>query len=252
MAGGEGQYTLQTYFVITSQVKRGVVYSFRYRAINAVGLGEWSDVALVRAATMPSAPPTPYYISSTSTSIKLGFTKTDDNQGSKITHYSLMRDSGDLSSEITTQETDYNGQDLSYTVSSLESGLVYRFTYHAHNEFGVSEGSHVLTLAASSLPLAPTDVTINWEGSSSTELLVEWKNPLTLPAKLITGYEILVVKKYSDYSFTVDVQENNNLSYLLTGLEHGLLYQLQVYAVNFNGRSLQPSTLVEYYVCTKP
>lgn len=105
------------------------MYAFRYRGINAVGQGAWSDLVLVRAATIPIAPPAPYYISSTATTITLGFLPTEDNQGSKITRYSLLRDSGDLQSGINVSVSNYYGHDSSYTVSGLSAGLVYRFTY---------------------------------------------------------------------------------------------------------------------------
>jgi len=76
------------------------LYVFRYRGINAVGAGDWSDYVVVRAATVPNPPPRPYYIESTSTSITLGLQETTQNNGGKITGYILMRDAGDLQSDI--------------------------------------------------------------------------------------------------------------------------------------------------------
>lgn len=110
IAGGD-QYTLQIYFVVTQGITVGQDYAFRYRAINAVGSGPWSDIATLEAATVPLAPAKPEYISSTPTSITLSFSETQDNGGSKITEYKLFRDAGDLTSEIDTEVTDYNGAD---------------------------------------------------------------------------------------------------------------------------------------------
>jgi hypothetical protein len=58
---------------VTQGIKAGQSYVFRYRGINAVGPGPWSDLIEVMAANVPQAPPKPYYISSTSTSITIGF-----------------------------------------------------------------------------------------------------------------------------------------------------------------------------------
>ena len=99
--GGEA-YTLQTYFIVTHNIVMGEDYAFRYRAINAVGRGEWSDVSVLKAATVPLVPTKPYYITSTASTIKLGLIPTDDNGGAKIRRYELYRDEGDLSSDITT------------------------------------------------------------------------------------------------------------------------------------------------------
>lgn len=73
-------------------------YAFRYRAINAIGPGDWSDIVILKAATFPAPPSKPYYIGSTADSITLGLPKTKDNGGSKIRSYELFRDEGDLSS----------------------------------------------------------------------------------------------------------------------------------------------------------
>jgi hypothetical protein len=55
IAGGE-QYTLQIYFVVTKGITKGEQYAFRYRGVNAVGAGEWSEIVVLRAATVPEPP----------------------------------------------------------------------------------------------------------------------------------------------------------------------------------------------------
>ena len=125
---------------------------------------------------------------STSTTIKLGLRATEENGGSKITEYKLFRDEGDLTSEITTEITDYNGIDSEYTVTSLTPGIIYRFTYYALNEFGSSAASLIFTIAATELPDPPTDITIDWTRSNKTSLLVQWVEPAVEPDALITGY----------------------------------------------------------------
>jgi hypothetical protein len=128
IVGGD-PHTLQNYFVVTRGIQKGADYTFRYRAINAVGPGPWSDSVTIKAATFPSPPGKPYYISSTSTTITLGLPPSIDNGGSKIRLYKLFRDDGNLSSDINLEVLDYNGKDQEYTVTNLAIGFVYRFAY---------------------------------------------------------------------------------------------------------------------------
>jgi hypothetical protein len=113
ITGGE-IYTLQNYFIVTQGVVKGQEYAFRYRGINMIGNGLWSDIAIIKAATVPQAPPKPYYISSSANAIEIGFFETEDNGGSKITEYNIYRDDGDLASAINILVTDYNGEDSQY------------------------------------------------------------------------------------------------------------------------------------------
>ena len=46
VVGGD-PYTLQLSFVVTKNITKGELYTFRYRAINQVGAGEWSPVAIL-------------------------------------------------------------------------------------------------------------------------------------------------------------------------------------------------------------
>jgi hypothetical protein len=100
---GRETFTLTTFFVVSLGVEKGAEYAFRYRGINQVGAGDWSDLVIVRAASVPAAPPKPVYLSSTSTTITLQLFETADNGGSKITGYTLERDAGDLASQIDIQ-----------------------------------------------------------------------------------------------------------------------------------------------------
>jgi hypothetical protein len=229
-------------------------YAFRYRAINAIGPGEWSDIVILKAAIFPAPPGKPYYIGSTADSITLGLPQTDDNGGSKIRAYELYRDDGDLSSDITTQVTDYNGVDQDYRVENLTPGIVYRFTTYALNDYGVSPASLILTIASSHLPDPPTDIVIDWPQSSKTSMMVQWQAPTVQPDSIITGYllEMDQGNLGSIFELIYDGSEdNNNLYYLKQGLTNGLLYTFRVYALNFNGMSVA-SAEATYYACTAP
>lgn len=107
---------------------------------------------------MPAAPGKPFYISSTDTSITLGLDATKDNGGNKITTHKLFRDEGNLTSDIDTLVSAYDGSAAEFTVTGLSAGMVYRFAYFAENDFGASDSSQVLTIASTSLPEPPVDL----------------------------------------------------------------------------------------------
>jgi len=153
---GSNPQVLALSFTVTRNVVKGKIYSFRYRAVNGVGAGPWSPISEVTAATVPMRPPQPTYVASTSTSITLAFLPTQDNGGSEITSYYLMRDAGNLASDINILVPGYDGISSSYTVTGLTPGDNYRFQYYAVNAFGSSMPSAATTVAASSLPQAPS------------------------------------------------------------------------------------------------
>ena len=152
---GQDPQLLVLSFIVTRGIEKGRMYAFRYRAINGVGAGPWSTITEVTAATVPMSPPKPTYVSSTSTTITLTFGLSFDNGGSEITSYTLMRDAGNLGSEITIPVATYDGLSASTIVTGLTPSYIYRFQYYAVNEFGSSLPSDITTLAASSLPSAP-------------------------------------------------------------------------------------------------
>lgn len=151
VVGGE-PYTLQTYFTVTRGINKSETYAFRYRGINSIGPGPWSDISKLDAATVPIPPPKPLYLSSTDTSITIGLKNTLDNGGSRITQYKIFRDAGNLSSPVNIQLTDYDGFSATYTATGLTPGVNYRFRYFATNKFGDSAPSQTLTSASSYLP----------------------------------------------------------------------------------------------------
>ena len=184
---GADPFTLNLDFTVTKGIEKGKTYAFRYRAINAVGPGLWSPITELTAATVPLAPPIPKYFSSTSTSITLKFDLSPDNGGSKITNYKLMRDSGNLLSDINVEVTAYDGKSSIYTVTGLTSGMKYRFQYIAVNFYGDSFPSDTLTIAASELPSAPNKPYVDWSKSSKTSLYIYW-DPVADPPAKILGY----------------------------------------------------------------
>ena len=129
---------MQISLYVTRGIEKGQEYAFRYRAINIIGPGEWSEISVLKAATTPLAPPKPSFVSATDTSITIVLEETYDNGGSEILYYKLFRDGGDLSTPVNIEVTDYDGFSSQFTVTGLTASLKYRFDYVAYNDFGAS------------------------------------------------------------------------------------------------------------------
>ncbi len=91
---GGSENTLDTYVTVTKGIVKGLVYRVRYRAVNSIGPGPWSDVSYIPAATVPLAPPQPQVISVDNTQVTLSLSETTDNGGSSIMYYELYINEG--------------------------------------------------------------------------------------------------------------------------------------------------------------
>ena len=154
LGGDRGANTLATSVVLTAEdhgVEAGLTYRVRYRAINAIGEGEWSDVAYIRAATLPHPPPSPVVTSHDASEITLELSPTSNDGGSiggAAAWYNLHVNEGEDGSEFH-KITAYDGAALTYTALAgdaigsagvvFEEGKVYTFKLTAENEVGDSE-----------------------------------------------------------------------------------------------------------------
>ena len=114
----------------------------------------------IQAAQAPSKPPSPKYVSSTSSSISLSFQEPSDNGGSLITSYTLeMRE---LPSYTFTPVATYDGTSMQDTLTVADDGLstgeIYAFRITATNDAGDSVYSDELQVACESLPAAPANL----------------------------------------------------------------------------------------------
>jgi hypothetical protein len=85
--------TLET-SVRVSNLTKGAIYRVRYRAINQIGSGPWSEVAYFRVAQKPQPPLQPIVTYVDNTRIDLKLSKSSDDGGSGITSYHLFIDEG--------------------------------------------------------------------------------------------------------------------------------------------------------------
>lgn len=73
IGGVDGPSSLVLTYTVTTNLTSGEDYTFRYRAMNIVGQGPWSEIVTIKAAGVPFPPPTPVLVSSTDGTITIGF-----------------------------------------------------------------------------------------------------------------------------------------------------------------------------------
>jgi hypothetical protein len=127
------------------------------------------------AAERPGKPYTPVYVSSTATTITIGWKDNQDNGGSLITAYKVYADTGSLTDNTfnyidSTAELEFT---LDKTVhTSYLSGEKYRFRITAVNVLGESEPSFEVRVLLASLPSKPAAPTIDRSRCTLTSLFV--------------------------------------------------------------------------------
>jgi hypothetical protein len=170
---GLNESYLRLYYTTDANITKGVTYRLRYRAHNSIGWGPYSDISYILAATVPLAPPEPTYVSSTSTYITLNIPRSLDDSGSPITGYKLFVDSGDDFTSSYSQVLAYNSQ-ISYAVTGLVTGKVYRFITCAINLYGDSNFSLEVIAGLGNKTPAPSAPTRDISIYSEESMLISW------------------------------------------------------------------------------
>lgn len=238
--------TLETQ-VLVNGLTKGFIYRVRYRAINQIGSGDWSEIAYKRAASVPAAPPTPIITFVDATQIALQLSISSDDGGTGIFAYHLYINEGQNGSPMN-EITDYNGIDLSYTISQgdvvashiVSLGNIYTIKYVAENAVGLSQDSDLLYVALASMPEQPDPPTFDADRSTRTKIVLLWQEGVSVDIP-VTGYRLYSDKGLPGNQFLIydgdgstQVQE-----YTDAGLIPGVIYEYFLEVLNFNGPSLK-------------
>jgi len=173
LGGDRSANTLTTSVLLTAEqdgIESGLIYRVRYRAVNQISEGPWSDTAYIRAATLPRAPPSPVASDFDATTIVLQLSSTShdgDSAGGAAFRYHLHANEGQDGSDFH-PITAYDGSALTYTVEAgdpvgassavFTTGRIYAFKLTAENEVGDSElryGAPTTRVAMARVPVQP-------------------------------------------------------------------------------------------------
>ena len=178
-----------------TNITRGLIYRFRYRANNINGWSEYSNISYLFASQAPDAPPRPNFISATDISVTVGLQYSSNDNGIPITGYELWIDAGNdpTSSfhKVMTYPSFAGIHTLTFANDGLGSpGTTYRLKFRAVNEDGTySLFSSELIFALASLPMSPITLTKDLKNSAKDSIMVTWSFVLneTLP---VLGYKL--------------------------------------------------------------
>lgn len=138
-------------------------------------------------AGVPEAPQKPLYLWSTSTSITVQLLTSRNSNGAPITGYEVWRDMGNDQSDLTINETSYDGKSNNFTIKGLTPGVTYRIASLAINSEGASLLGDYLIIGATELPQPTSHIFKVSKLSNKTAITVGWEKVEDV-AMPVTGY----------------------------------------------------------------
>ena len=250
--GGKDKRIIATKAIITTGIQKGVTYRVRFRGVNVVGEGEWSDSTSVLSSTVPGRPEALVITAFSNTGITLGITQVTDNGGDTITRYELYYSSSNVSLAKFNNDTNFDWSTWSYAFNTVTSGLIYGFKIRAVNNKGYSRSSDVVYAAAGRAPETPTAPTYQATDSNRTHVTVGWTDGTSRDIAIL-GYRLSIDNMGNkEYTIVYDGDGNPNIQrYTYGPLQTGETYNFILEVLNFNGAS-QPSTALSVRVCDVP
>jgi hypothetical protein len=143
----------------SSNLTQGLPYRFSVQAINQNGYSLMSPYQTVYSCRLPIDLQTPFYVWSSSTMIKVGWTKPAYNGGCAILGYQVFYREFGSSNEIEVDDVPTSSPNLNkHTVAlgSANTGKIYQFKVRARNQAGFVDSNYV-SVALASLPKKPTE-----------------------------------------------------------------------------------------------
>jgi hypothetical protein len=199
-------------------------YSFRVRAVNAIGGGDAETVSATPSATL-TEPGKPRELSAATDDgrVTLTWSAPESNGGSAVTEYRVSKDNG------TTWDAVSN-EDFSHTFTGLVNGTTYSFQVRAVNDIGDGEPESV-----TATPITVASAPQNLEATPSDgKLSLTWAAPEDDGGSAITGYKVsLGDSEWYD--------ADGATSHTFSGLTNGKSYTLRVMATNATGDGMVAS-----------
>jgi hypothetical protein len=170
----DGSYNPLTLSYILTNLTTGQEYDFYLATVIFNGESSLSDALTSYACDAPSIPDPPYRVSSTETSITLGWYTPSDYGGCSLVGYKLFRDDGaggTITNEVDTTDIEGNPNLNQYDIDFTGySGYSFRFQLMALNSEGSSTSS-IASFIVATVPDPPsTSPTQDLSASTSTEL----------------------------------------------------------------------------------
>ncbi len=223
----------------------GIPYRFAISALNVNGESPLSDSVEIYACLKPEAFSAPYKISSSKTSVSIGWTEPNDN-GCPIQSYSIFRDDGSGGAiEIAVDASTVNNKPSlrEYQITGLSpAGSTFRFKLRATNSAGSTDSSH-LSIILASVPDTPSTGPISDASvTDDTRIKVDYSPLLSANngGSTILSYSIEMDngKGGSFVSLAGGISNRLATTYTIaTGIQSGVMYRFRYRAKNVAGWS---------------
>ncbi len=235
----EGAWTSGALEYTLGSLDPTVRYDVQVRAANDAGPGPWSDA--VAGTTLALALPSVASVTPDDRSLTVAWTAPAQSGGEPIAAYDLryIETSEDeaVDADWTVVDSAWTGGALAYTISALDNGTRYDVQVRAVTTSN-GDWSASLTGTPRTVPAAPAIDDVTW---GDQELTVVWTAPSSDGGAAITTYDVRYIETSEDEAVGANwtvldgVWAAGALHHVLTGLENGTQYDLQVRAVNAAG-----------------
>ena len=233
---GSLEYTLNP---TATPLVNGASYDVQVRAVVGADQHPWSGARSATPRTRPGAP-TIDSVTGVDGSLAVEWSRPLSNGGDDITSYDLryIETSEDETVEAnwTVEVGAWSSGDLEYDLMGLDDGTRYDVQVRAVN--GAGEGAWSATHVGATRPGAPA---IDSVSGLARGLTVGWSAPASDGDATVTSYDLRHIETSADETveanWTVEsaAWTSGDLTAMVTGLEVGTQYDVQVRAVNASG-----------------
>ena len=218
----------------------GETYAFMVSAVNEVGAGTTSNIAVITMQSI-SPPSAPQYLSADegNASVYLSWSYPADDGGGYVDYQYRYRQSGGTWSEWSAIQWE------SYaTIDTLTNGTSYEFEVVATNDAGMGTAATVsATPTGSAVPGVPTYF---YADSENGAVELWWDPPEFDGGSPITDYEYNYRQSggsWNGWTATGTTLKEYDMYYSVSGLTNGTTYQFKVRAKNAVGTGPSTETL---------
>ena len=216
----------------------GTSYSLRVIAVNAIGEGAASAVAVTSVPFAKSTAPRNLTADSTSQNNRVVFSwQAPENTGGAVVSSYRLEYSANGTSWFVVAITSA----LTATVSSPPKGTTYTYRVFANTPAGLSDASNVVTVTvAASKPNSPSPRSVNFASDGAISL--SWYAPSDTGGSAVTGYRVEMSTNGTTFA-DLTTTAGNVLSATAPRANPGVLVSFRIYAITALGESNASSVL---------
>ncbi len=215
-----------------TELRNGTSYSVQVRAVNARGEGKWSPSAEGIPVDVPMAP-TGLALTVGDETLTATWTELEptDTGGSPILHYAVEHREPEAEWPQTPSASTADAGTLTLDIPNLKNGTEYEVRVYAVNDQGDGNRSEIAAATPATVPDKPNAPTLT---AGNEQLTATWTAPDN-GGNAIIRYEVQYRTSSPQGQWTTSSSADSDVtdtSHTVTGLTNGIMYEVQVRAVN--------------------